>query len=197
MTPANTQPAESRPRRVLVVDDEEIVMVALCETLRREGYEVITAPNAVQALELLGTRQFGIILTDQQMPMLTGLEFLTQARQLQPDASRILITAVLNLSTVIDAINKAEIFRFILKPWERDVLLQTMETAWQRHETICQNQLLLKQAQESNTRLTQLAQSLEHQLTEARNQSAPSKPPTAGENGAEGAGGRGSGGETE
>ena len=179
-TPTPTPPAGSRPRHVLVVDDEEIVMVALCETLRREGYEVITAPNAVQALELLRTRMFGVILTDQQMPMLTGLEFLAQARQLQPDASRILITAVLSLSTVIDAINKAEIFRFILKPWERDVLLQTMETAWQRHETICQKQLLLKQMQESNARLSQLAQSLENQLAEERNRSVPLKQPTGG-----------------
>ena len=126
MTTATARLVEPCPRRVLIVDDEEIVMVALCETLRREGYEVITAPNAVQALELLRTQEFGVILTDQQMPMLTGLEFLTQARQLQPDASRVLITAVLSLSTVIDAINKAEIFRFVLKPWERDVLLQTM-----------------------------------------------------------------------
>jgi DNA-binding NtrC family response regulator len=168
--------AEPRPRRVLIVDDEEIVMVALCETLRREGYEVITAPNAVQALELLRTQQFGVILTDQQMPMLTGLEFLTQARQLQPDASRVLITAVLSLSTVIDAINKAEIFRFILKPWERDDLLQTMENAWQRHETICRGKLLLEQTQESNLKLTELARSLEQQLVQERNKSA-SQPP--------------------
>ncbi|HEY2953270.1 MAG TPA: response regulator [Verrucomicrobiae bacterium] len=175
MTTAIAPSAKPGPRRVLIVDDEEIVMVALCETLRREGYEVITAPNAVQALELLRTQEFGVILTDQQMPMLTGLELLTQARQLQPEASRVLITAVLNLSTVIDAINKAEIFRFILKPWERDVLLQIMEHAWQRHETIRRNQLLLEQTQESNARLTQLVQSLEHQLAEERNKSVPSK----------------------
>src|ERR1051325_9178842 len=91
---------------ILVVDDEEIVLAALRETLRREGYEITTAPNPVAALELLQQKQFAVILTDQQMPQLTGLEFLAQAKSIQPDATRVLITAVLSLNTVIDSINK-------------------------------------------------------------------------------------------
>ena len=55
--------------RILIVDDEEIVLVALRETLRREGYEVVTALNAVNALEVLERNQFSVIITDQQMPM--------------------------------------------------------------------------------------------------------------------------------
>src|SRR5438105_8847785 len=87
---------------ILVVDDEEIVLVALRDTLQREGYKVVTCPNAVEALTLLKQQPFSAIISDQQMPAVTGLEFLAQAKQIQPDATRILITAVLSLSTVID-----------------------------------------------------------------------------------------------
>src|SRR5947207_7452934 len=87
--------------QILVVDDEEVVLVSLRDLLRREGYQVVTAPNAVEALALLKEQAFSVVITDHQMPMLTGLEFLSQVKQMQPDASRILITAVLNLATVI------------------------------------------------------------------------------------------------
>ena len=124
---------------VLVLDDEEIVLVALRDTLQREGYKVVTCPNAIEALTLLKQQPFSAIISDQQMPMITGLEFLAQAKQIQPDATRILITAVLSLSTVIDAINKGEIYRFVVKPWLREDLLATVRNAVQRYELVCKN----------------------------------------------------------
>ena len=154
--------------RLLVVDDEEIVLVGLRETLRQQGYAVSTAQNAVQALELLQQNQFAAVLSDQQMPMLTGLEFLSQVKKNQPDASRILITAVLNLNTVIDAINKTEVFRFILKPWHREDLLLTVAKAVDRHRAICRERQLLSQAISMNQTLLQANQALERQIREER-----------------------------
>jgi len=151
-------------KRLLIVDDEEIVLVALRETLRQQGYAVATAQNAVQGLEILQQQQFAAVLSDQQMPMLTGLEFLAQARRIQPDASRILVTAVLNVGTVIDAINKAEIFRFLLKPWQREDLLRTIQEALERYQTLCRNRILLATTLAMNETLTKLTQSLEKQL---------------------------------
>jgi len=78
---------------ILIVDDEEIVLVALRDTLVREGYKVVASPHAVHALSILKERQFSVVITDQQMPLVTGLEFLGQVKQIQPDATRILITA--------------------------------------------------------------------------------------------------------
>src|ERR1041385_3233824 len=115
-------PARFSRHQVLVVDDEEIVLVALRETLRQLGFEVVAVTDAIEGLRHLRSRPFTIVITDHQMPKLTGLEFLAQVRLIQPRASRILITAVLNLSTVIDAINRAEICRFLLKPWQREEL---------------------------------------------------------------------------
>lgn len=107
---------------VLIVDDEEIVPVALHDTLRQLGHTVYTAASAIDGLELIRQRPVAAVFTDHQMPRLTGLEFLAQVRELQPDAIRMLITAVLNLNTVISAINRVEVFRFLLKPWHRDDL---------------------------------------------------------------------------
>ena len=122
--------------RILIIDDEQIVLIALSETLKREGYQVVALANPLDGLELIKQQPFGVILTDQQMPQLTGLEFLAHAKQHQPDATRILITAVLSLSVAIDAINKGEIYRFIVKPWLREELLVTIKNAVQRFELI-------------------------------------------------------------
>src|SRR3984957_1303875 len=135
---------------ILIVDDEEIVLVALRDTLLREGYKVVASPHAVHALSILKEQQFSVVLTDQQMPLVPGLEFLAQVKQIQPDATRILITAVLSLSTVIDAINKGEIFRFVVKPWLREELLATVKNAVQRYELISSNSKLNAETREMN-----------------------------------------------
>ena len=165
------------PPRILVVDDEEIVLVALRETLQQQGYTVSTAQNPVQALDLLQRAEYAVILTDQQMPILTGLEFLSQVKKLQPAATRILITAVLNLSTVIDAINKAEVFRFILKPWHREELLSTLAQAVERHRHLTLEKQALAQALASGDRLAREKESLSLQLHAER--AARSCPPQA------------------
>jgi response regulator RpfG family c-di-GMP phosphodiesterase len=153
----NNQPP-SELNRVLVVDDETIVLTALRETLRLEGYEVVAVADPVEALSLIQRQAFSVIITDQQMPALTGLEFLAQAKHIQPNATRILITALLSLSTVIDAINKGEIYRFIVKPWLREELLVTIKNAVQRYELICRNAALHQQTLAINEQLsTQLA----------------------------------------
>lgn len=149
---------------ILVVDDEEIVLVALRETLRREGYQVTTTTDALEALEFVKKDQYAVIITDQMMPALSGLEFLAQVKEVQPDASRILITAVLSLSTVIDAINKGEIYRFIVKPWLREELLATVRNAVQRYELILRNAVLQATTLNMNEKLAKLNKSLEEQV---------------------------------
>lgn len=155
---------------ILIVDDEEIVLVALRDTLLREGYQVVASPHAVHALSILKEQQFSVVISDQQMPMVTGLEFLAQVKQIQPDATRILITAVLSLGTVIDAINKGEIFRFLVKPWLREELLATVKNAVQRYELICSNSRLHAATQAMNDKLVQLNQALEAQVAKVAEQ---------------------------
>jgi response regulator RpfG family c-di-GMP phosphodiesterase len=150
--------------RLLIVDDEEIVLVALRDTLRHEGYEVTALSNPLEALTSLRNDAYSVIITDQQMPLITGLDFLAQAKLIQPDCTRILITAVLSLKTVIEAINKGEIYRFVIKPWLREELLATVASAVQRYELICKNRVLQATTLAMNERLSALNRSLEAQV---------------------------------
>lgn len=169
--PAALAPAPTKPR-VLVVDDEEIVLAALRETLLRAGYEVCAVPDAHMALDHLQITSFAVIISDHQMPRMTGLEFLARAKNIQPDASRLLITAVLTLGTVIEAINSGEIYRFVVKPWLREELLATVRNAVQRHELLHRNAELLAASQSCNARLAATNESLAAQVRLAEAQRA-------------------------
>ena len=150
--------------RILVVDDEEIVVSTLRETLRRQNYDVVATTDPVAALAELRTGSFAVIIADQRMPLISGLELLDRAREIQPQATRILMAGVVSLDTVIDAINKGEIYRFIVKPWLREELLVTIKNAAQRHELVQQNCLLQTATQAMNGQLVELNQSLEEQV---------------------------------
>jgi response regulator RpfG family c-di-GMP phosphodiesterase len=167
---SKTKMEQESPLPILIVDDEEIVLVALRETLTREGYKVIASPHAIHALSILKEQQFSVVLTDQQMPLISGLEFLARVKEIQPDATRILITAVLNLNTIIDAINKGEIYRFIVKPWLREELLVTMKNAVQRHEMILIHARLHAESLATNEKLSQLNAALETQIAKVAEQ---------------------------
>ena len=163
---------------ILIVDDEEIVLVALRDTLLHAGYNIVSSPHAVHALSVLKEQEFSVVITDQQMPMVSGLEFLAQVRQIQPDATRILITAVLNLSTLIDAINKAEIHRFVVKPWSREELLASVKSAVERFDFISNNSRRLAQTLAMNQELQQTNQSLENQVARLTRENAQLRQPS-------------------
>ncbi len=152
-------------KRILVVDDEEIVRIALRQTLRRERYEVTACSSPEEGLQVLKTEAFSVIISDYQMPGMTGLDFLAHAKQLQPDATRILITAVLSLDTVIEAINKGEIYRFVVKPWIREDLLATVRNAIQRHDLIVRNTVLQATTLAMNDQLVSLNKRLESRVS--------------------------------
>ena len=167
--PANSARPVSRPR-ILVVDDEEIILASLKEILSRENYEVQTASNARVALELLQRDPIALVLSDQRMPEMEGLALLAQARKLQPDATRVLMTGVLNLATVLEAINHGEIYRFIVKPWLREELLVTVQNGIQRHELIARNAQLQASTLAMNEKLAALNVSLEKQVARETDQ---------------------------
>lgn len=154
-----------RPKvSILVVDDDVQVVELMAQTLERAGYDVISASNPLIALEIIQKQKFAVIISDQLMPEMPGLELLARARELQPHATRILVTAVLQLETVIDAINKGEIYRFVVKPWLHEEFLTTVKNGVQRHELICQNARLHDATQAMNEQLVELNRSLEQQV---------------------------------
>jgi response regulator RpfG family c-di-GMP phosphodiesterase len=138
---------------ILIVDDEPIVLGALKETLEREQYQVVACGSPRKALAILEERDFAVIISDQRMPEMLGLDFLVESRKHRPQASRILITAVLSLPTIVDAINQGEIYRFLAKPWLREELLATVRNAIHRHELVTHNEVLMARTQQLNAEL--------------------------------------------
>jgi response regulator RpfG family c-di-GMP phosphodiesterase len=146
---------------ILVVDDEQIVLSALKETLEREKYHVVACANPLVALRMVAEQEFSVIISDQKMPEMLGLDFLIESRRLRPNTSRILITTVLSLPTIVDAINKGEIFRFVAKPWLREELLATVRNAIQRHDLITHNSALQAETANLNEQLLAANRALE------------------------------------
>ena len=159
-----TDPTAHPVAPILVVDDEPVVLTTLQQTLRRCHYDTVACSDPLVAVEHLKKQPFSVVISDQVMPAMSGLELLARARQIQPFATRILITAVVNLSMVIDAINKGEIFRFLVKPWLHEEFIATIKNSVQRYELICQNARLQAGTQSMNEQLVELNRSLEQQV---------------------------------
>ena len=122
-----TTAADSKAR-ILFVDDEPRILVAL-KALFRSSYEVCTANSGADAVALLKEKDFDVIVSDQRMPEMTGVEVLRSARELRPRAIRVLLTGDSDLSAILGAINDGEIFRFINKPWSNNDLRETIAAA--------------------------------------------------------------------
>jgi len=119
---------------VLFVDDERpnlAVFTAMCG----EDFPVLTAPSAGAAIELMRQHEVGVVLSDQRMPDVTGVQFLEQVRAEFPDTVRMLVTAYADLSATIDAINKGHVRRYIRKPWDAEELKAHLAEAMARYQT--------------------------------------------------------------
>ncbi len=119
------QPAKAR---VLFVDDEPRVLTTM-RILFRGQYEMFFAESGQAALELLKSQAVDVIVSDQRMPGMTGIELLRAARELNANAMRILLTGYSDLNAIIGSINEGEIFRFVNKPWSNEDLTTTLQRA--------------------------------------------------------------------
>lgn len=162
--------SESKSRKILVLDDDTVVLAALRETLERERYNVHAFSKAKEALAALENQAFATIISDQRMPEMTGLEFLDKCKQIQPNASRILITGVLTLNTVIEAVNRGEIFRFLAKPWIREEVIATVDNAVQRYALVEANERLSSDTLELNDKLVNSNAALEEKIQQLEEQ---------------------------
>lgn len=143
---------ESAPLKILAVDDEQSSLNAIYRTLRRE-YDVILSLNGQSALEVLKNQKIAVILADQRMPEMSGVELFQKALEIQPDAARILITGYSDIEATIQAINEGQVFYYINKPWEPDDLRIIIRRAVEQYQLIQENRRLIKELEAANQRL--------------------------------------------
>lgn len=147
--------------RILLVDDEPNILSAL-QRLLRNGlkdtaggrYAVESFTDATQALARARECTFALSISDQRMPGMTGVEFLSALRQVQPDCGRIILSGYADLSALIAGINEAEISRFISKPWTDFDLLSAVREVLRIRELMLENQRLADQVRQQNAVLT-------------------------------------------
>jgi signal transduction histidine kinase len=142
----------SRRHTLLVVDDEPDVVQSVQDLLRLD-YQVLGATRAKDGLRLLQEHEVHLVMTDQRMPEMTGVEFLSQVRGDHPEAIRLLFTGYADLKAVIDAINQGNIYRYITKPWDPDDLQIIIRQAAEQYDLLVERKRLLAELQQKNLEL--------------------------------------------
>jgi len=127
----------SRQRTLLLLDDEPNVTAALTRLFRSEGYQILAAHSPTEAFELLASHRVGVILSDQGMPEMSGIEFLSRAKRLYPDAVRIILSGHTDLKLIAEAFNRGAIYKYITKPWNDGEMLSIAKEAFLEHEDRC------------------------------------------------------------
>jgi response regulator RpfG family c-di-GMP phosphodiesterase len=119
--------------RILFVDDEEFILSLAERIFADQGIEILTANNPFDALAKVQMHEIAALVSDNMMPEMTGIELISRVKVISPDTVNILMTGYASLQTAIDAINKAEAFRFVIKPWDNFALLEMVEDALKRY----------------------------------------------------------------
>lgn len=114
---------------VLFVDDEVEILHALKRQLRGESFEILLAQGCVKAREILSERDIHIIISDQRMPDMTGVEFFQEVKVTHPLTVRVILSGYADSDTIIDSINRGEVFRYLSKPWSKEELVKTIRQA--------------------------------------------------------------------
>lgn len=166
------------PIGVLFVDDEEGILKSLRRLFMDENCTVLTASSGQEGLGLLGSNNaIGVVVSDQRMPGMNGVDFLERVMEVRPDTLRVLITGYGDLDTVKDAINRGGAYRYVTKPWVNDEIIQTIREALARYGLINENRRLTamvhaqnKELKNWNAELEQMVQKQTIDLTRQNDQ---------------------------
>lgn len=147
---------------VLFVDDEIGILNAVKRLLRKEEYEIVAISEPEEALKLLESgKEIDVIVSDYRMPQINGVEFLKKAKVLAPDTVRIVLTGFSDVTSIVNAINEGEIYKFLSKPWNDDELKINIRHAIELCEIKKENKRLYQQITDQNTQLKYLNENLE------------------------------------
>ncbi|MDP2031415.1 MAG: response regulator [Thiobacillus sp.] len=149
---------------LLIVDDEPNILTALVRLFRRDGYRLLSASNGQEGLSLLAENEVGVIISDQRMPGMSGIQFLSKAREKWPDTVRIMLSGFTELSSVTDSVNKVAIYKFMTKPWDDDALREVVRKAFHLNRVTRENTHLNSALKTANETLIRWNQELEQRV---------------------------------
>ncbi|HBX55887.1 HD domain-containing phosphohydrolase [Pseudomonas sp. UBA2684] len=156
--------SELHSATLLLVDDEENILKSLRRLLRHEPYDILTAGDAAQAMQLLDQQPIDLIVSDARMPGMDGASLLAEVQQRWPDCLRILLTGHADIGTMVKAINEGHIYRYISKPWDDDELRLTIRQALAFQHSERERKRLEQLTYEQNQRLLELNTNLEQRV---------------------------------
>jgi EAL domain-containing protein (putative c-di-GMP-specific phosphodiesterase class I)/CheY-like chemotaxis protein len=153
---------------LLLVDDEPSILASLKRLLRGDGYRILTAHSGQAGLDVLAAHPVDVIVSDQRMPGMTGVEFLRAVRQSYPDTVRLVLSGFTELQTVTDAVNAGAIYKFLTKPWDDAQLRAHVQEAFSYGAMANENRLLTLQVHTANQKLAAVNRRLESVLERQR-----------------------------
>jgi CheY-like chemotaxis protein len=157
-----------KTRTLLLVDDEDNIVASLRRLLRRDGYTIVTASGGEEGLRRLAEHEVDVIVSDQRMPGMTGVEFLHRAKALYPNTVRMVLSGYTELQSIIDAVNEGAIYKFLTKPWDDERLRGHVAEAFRQKELADENRRLAQQVETANSDLANLNSRLEQLLSQQR-----------------------------
>ncbi len=140
----------------LIVDDEELVIKSITRVLRNENCKIITAQSGEEGLAVLKDCEVQLVISDQKMPGMNGLEFLKRVKIDYPQILTIMLTGHAEIEIAMDEINEAGVYKFILKPWNDNDLKVTVRRALEALELVRERDSLLQQVKTHNAILQDL-----------------------------------------
>jgi DNA-binding NtrC family response regulator len=138
---------------LLIVDDEDLILDVLKQQLKDEGYNILTASSGESALELIKMHRVAVILSDQSMPGMDGITFLSKVRQIDDEVALIMLTGTGTLGNALEAINELKVFSYIMKPWSAPVLRSMIRDAFKHYEMTTIYKVTMKRTFQMNERL--------------------------------------------
>ena len=151
---------------ILLVDDEEGILKALRRVFKALDAEVVTRSGGAEGLEYLKDNRVSLIVSDQRMPNMTGVEFLTKSMEVAPDTIRILLTGYADIDATVEALNSGAVRYYMNKPWDDDFLISRIQESLSLFETVAENKRLNKLTQEQNRKLIEFNQTLQKKVDE-------------------------------
>ena len=161
-----------RQHTVLFVDDEVNILRALQRMFRSEPVSLLTASTPEQALTLVEREDVHVVVTDQRMPEMTGVDLLASIRERNPQIVRMLMTGYTEMDIAVDAINRGEIFRLITKPWHDEELKATLRQAFDHYDLKGEIKRLNQVTREQNFKFQDMNKNLEEKVRERTQQLA-------------------------